>query len=478
MDDIERYFNKYNNIESLILENKIKDEEQVLINLKEDLLEINNCKDLVNKSKSIMIKINKSKHILQNKKKIENSINNNIDILNYTNLNTLHLIIDKYKPYFDINYNLLNSKIENIIENIPIFKHLDFYSIINYKKTKKNNLEKIICSINFKNSFMFYPKIIFLEKYNILDSYDSIIPFLKKFNYTYIVKTKKNLKRGFMFQMKNKNNYNYNYILKFQPNKSFIEIIINKYLSKHTHLHNYILFPEYFFVNNNNSYFYIIEKYDYDLFQYIKQKNGPMIDDQIILVIQTIITIIYNLHKLDIIYSDIKLENLVVNIKNDKIDKIKLIDFDVSIFNVIPPDFSHFDPKIIALLNNKKPRGTKIYMSSNKTMDKSNDVYSIGVFIIIILYKNIMKILKENNENIQENLMTKIHNRLIFYKNKLEEDECKIKLIKYIFRIYNDKRFNKYWTHKISMRCIYTFVKNCINQSITINELFDAFITN
>jgi|SaaInlStandDraft_5_1057022.scaffolds.fasta_scaffold10351_5 hypothetical protein len=477
MDDIERYFKKYNNIESLILENKLLDEEKTLINLKEDLHDINKYKHLVNKSKSIMIKINKSKYILQNKKKIEKIMNDKIEILDHNNLHILHLIINKYKTYFDIDYNLLNYKIENIIQNVHTFKHLDFYSIINYKKTNKNNLEKLLYSINFKNSFLFYPKIIFLENYDIIDSYQSIILFLKKFNYNYINKTNKNLKRGFIFQLHN-NNTNNNYILKFQPNKSFIEIIINKYLSKHTYLNNYILFPEYFFINKNNSYFYIIEKYDCDLFQYIKHKKEYISDDQIVFIIKHLISVIYYLHKLHIIYSDIKLENFVVNIKNNEIDKIKLIDFDVSIFNVIPPDFSEFEPKIIKLLNNKKPRGTKYYMSPNKVMDKSNDIYSIGVFIIILLYKNIIKILNENKENISENLLSKIYNRLTFYKNKLENDKYKKKLIKYIFRIYNDKRFNHYWTHKISIKYIYTCVKKCIDHSITSSELFDDFITS
>ena len=109
-------------------------------------------------------------------------------------------------------------------------------------------------------------------------------------------------------------------------------------------------------------------------------------------------------------------------------------------------------------------------------MNKSNDIYSIGTFIIILLYKNTMKMLNNNYENISESLLSKILNRLSLYKNNLDDDLYKIKLIKYIYRIYNDKRFNNYWNHKIKIKNIYLNVKKCLEQSITINELYTLFI--
>tara|TARA_B110000483_G_scaffold143862_1_gene171767 strand:+ start:947 stop:2383 length:1437 start_codon:yes stop_codon:yes gene_type:complete len=476
MEDVDKYFEKYNNIENLILDNKISDEEDILIHLKDDLKTINKYKNLVNKSKAIMIKINKSKHLLQNKKKMERSINHKIDLLNHHNITTLSLIVDSYKTYLNINYDSLNAKIENILLNINKFQYLDFYSVINNKKLKKNNLEKLIHSINFKNSFLFSPKIIFFDIFDVFDSYSTIINFLEKFNYIYYKKTKKMLKRGFLFEACDKN-IQKDYIVKFQPNKSFMEILINKYLSKHNHLHDFILYPDYFFINKNNSYFYIIEKYDCDLYQFMKKRKTPLDDFQIILILQFLIKIIYYLHKLNIIYADIKLENIIVKINsNYNIKKIKLIDFDVSLFDILPNELSDFDPKILKLLNNKKPRGTKIYMSKNNSMEKSNDIYSLGTLIIILFYKNIMKILCENEEMLSDNLLSKMYNRLTFYKNKLENDEYKIKLMKYIFRIYNDRRFSKYWTHQISMKDIYINVKKCINQTISIDELFNEFV--
>ena len=54
-------------------------------------------------------------------------------------------------------------------------------------------------------------------------------------------------------------------------------------------------------------------------------------------------------------------------------------------------------------------------MSDNKIMDKSNDVYSFGTLVIILLYKNIIKILHSNKEKISDNLLFKILNRLTYY---------------------------------------------------------------
>lgn len=71
MNDVKKYFDKYNHLEELIYNNKIEDEEQILIELKNDLNEISKYKELVNKSKSLMIKINKSKNLLKIKQKLE-----------------------------------------------------------------------------------------------------------------------------------------------------------------------------------------------------------------------------------------------------------------------------------------------------------------------------------------------------------------------------------------------------------------------
>ena len=472
MNDIEKYYKKYNDIENQIQVNSNINKNEILSNLKDDLDNINLNKELVNKSKSLMIKINKSKNFLDNKQKLEKNINLKIKNLNYESKNTIPQIIDKYKSYFTIDHNELNLKLEKIIEQSDIFTYLDFYSIINYKKEKKNNLHKLICSIHSNNSNELYPKIIFLENFKLLYTQENISQFISKFDFKFSKESSKMLKRGFLFEVSKNNSI---YIVKYQPNKSFMEILINKYISKNKQLNNLVLYPEYFFVNKNNSYFYIIQKYDTDLFTYIKKKKKPLDDNEIIFIIKFLIKIIYELHKMNIIYADVKLENFVVNIEDNKIKDIKLIDFDVTLFDELPNEFLSFDYKIQTLLDNKKPRGTKLYMASNSTMSKSNDIYSIGTFIIILLYKNIMKIINCNKKNISDNLLSKILNRLSNLKNKMEHDDYKKKLIKYIFRIYNDKRFKHHWNNKIHFKTIYNTVKDCINQDTEINTLHNNF---
>jgi len=472
MDNYEKYNLKYDNIESSLSSNDLNNQNDILSNLKDDLDDINQYKSLVNKSKALMIKLNKSNNLLKNKKNIEDYINSKINILTSSDLITFEKIIKNYKDYLNIDYDKLNHKIEKIIYKNQTFNHLDFYYIINYKKNKKNNLQKLITSINFKNCYNFFPKILFLNNPNCLESYESISKFVNKLNFKYHSLSTKILKRGFLFEVTENN---INYILKFQPNKSFMEILINKYLSKYHYLNQFILYPKYFFVNKNNSYFYIIKKYNYDLFSYIKQHKEPLENDEILFIIKFIIQFIYHLHELNIIYADIKLENIIVNIQDNKIFDMKFIDFDVSLFDELPEEFLDFDPKILKLLNNKKPRGTKLYQSPNKSMNKSNDIYSIGTFIIILLYKNTIKVLYDNKEILSKTLLSKILNRLSYLKNKLDDDDYKKKLIKYMFRIYNDKRFRKYWNNSIKIKDIYLNVKRCIDHNITINELNTIF---
>ena len=271
MNDLQKYYKKYNNLENKIIENNIDNEQEILTNLKDDLENINIHKDLVNKSKSLMIKINKSKNFINKKKNIEKSINNDIHTLETYDEDKLKNIIDNFKSYLNIDYNQLNSKLEDFINNNTDFPYLDFYCTINQKKEKKNNLNKLISSIKFKNSHINEPKIIFLENLDILDNYDTISNFISKFNFTNSKKSTKILKRGFLFEIYQNNQP---YILKYQPNKSFMEILINKYLSKYSNFKQFILYPKYFFVNKNNSYFYVIEKYDIDLYTYLKKKKN------------------------------------------------------------------------------------------------------------------------------------------------------------------------------------------------------------
>ena len=173
---------------------------------------------------------------------------------------------------------------------------------------------------------------------NLLIEKDNVLIFLKNIGYN--IKSFKDidslkLKRGFIQGLVNNNK---EYLLKYQPNKSLMELILNTYLMSLNYSN--FLIPQYFFINNDNSYFYIIEKYNTDLYKYynLLESNNKILSFKSIINITTfIINSIEILHKNNIIHSDLKPENIVININNEhEIIDLKIIDFDVGLFNIIP----------------------------------------------------------------------------------------------------------------------------------------------
>ena len=68
----------------------------------------------------------------------------------------------------------------------------------------------------------------------------------------------------------------------------------------------------------------------------------------------------------DIIHGDLKLDNIILNVDKTEIKDIKIIDFDVSLFNSIPDKLYPIPEEYEKTLNNKKQRGTRIYMLKDK----------------------------------------------------------------------------------------------------------------
>lgn len=203
-----------------------------------------------------------------------------------------------------------------------------------------------------------------------------------------------NLKRGFIFGLINLNDRR-NYLLKYQPNKSVMELIINCYLRTINSI-NFLL-PNNFYINSDNSYFYIIEKYDNDLYKYFNYMGsiGKYLNFKTILKITLfIMECLELLHNNNIIHSDLKLENIVLNYNDSGvISSIKLIDFDVAIFDKIPNCLLNLPDKYDKIIRNNKIRGTKIYMLNSETMSFKNDIYSFGILCLLLLYKNVKLIL-------------------------------------------------------------------------------------
>jgi len=239
--------------------------------------------------------------------------------------------------------------------------------------------------------------------------------FVKKLGYTRKVFTEienMKLKRGFIIGLENGNN---EFIFKYQPNKSVSEIVINNYL-RHKKLTS-VLLPSVFYLNTDNSYFSIIQKYDTDLHKYynILDKKGKLIN------LNTLIKIMYGFclsikefKENGIIHTDLKLENTVLNLDSQSnIVDMKIIDFDLSVFEG-KPDFEIQYAPFKKILTSKKNRGTKTYMKDCDNVTYHNDIYSMGIIGIILLYKTVRLII--SNYKIYSSILE--HNTKYIIKNR------------------------------------------------------------
>ena len=423
--------------------------------------------------------------------------------------------IDNLDNIINISYNILNNDEFNNINRFAILYLINNCKKINDENIPSIDLERCLKSIN--NNI--YDYVYFLNNKNkILNDKLSIIDFLNLLNY----KDKDikeidelNLKRGFIKGLTKNNN---DYLVKYQPNKSIMEIILNLYMKSNIkknkilifsessisqikddhNIEKYLLLPKYFFINDDNSYFYIIKKYDTDLYKYFKilNENNKIISfNNILNITLFIINSLSFLHKNNIIYADLKLENIVLNLdKNLNISELKIIDFDVGLFNNIPENLKNISPLYDKILSNKKIRGTRIYMLKNNSMSFNNDIYSLGVLCILLLYKNI-KTHIFNEKNILKNINLQNKKRLIYfqnfikkmnlYKNNIEKNEYKYKMLNLIEKFYlediilYDKNSNPkdYINTSEKLKHYKDFIKDCIDTKYDIDRLYSNYNT-
>lgn len=422
--------------------------------------------------------------------KIINIINNKIIKFRKLDSNTSAIPIDLQK-----------------VAEINIFY---FYKFINYIKNydnyyQKSDLEKILKScdknyynyiylldtnlVDIDNTDLHDTKIIPLD---IISSKELSLEFISKLGYkkkNFIEIDKLNLKRGFIQGICDKNNVDY--LLKYQPNKSIMEVFINSYLKSIDKKSNIaidlFLFPKYFFINNDKSYFYIIEKYKSDLYKYfdiLTSKNIIIKFNEILRIQQFMMSAVKLLHSHKIIHADLKPDNIVINYDNDyNITDMKVIDFDVSIFDAIPVELNNTYKLFIKKFNNKKQRGTRVYMIEHEIVTFKNDIFSMGIIILILLYKMMKMIIfvkkKKINDTynksmifIYQNIIRKIN----LLKDKIEQHQSKIKIINLmeIFfkdNIFDDGDFNKFGILKL-------FILDCINvnkNNMDIYQLSEKF---
>ena len=463
----------------------------------------------------------KSLNIFCNKYLFKNNVIKRIDnilnaIKNTDNIKRIIFYVKKILYYIDQNNNLkidyleIISILENILYNDNIIKNNDTeYILLLLNKCKKiteityNELENILLKIDSN----IYDYIYFLRNSTILNNKDNIIYFLEKLNYfKKDIKDidKLNLKRGFIQGLKKNNK---NYLLKYQTNKSVVELVFNTYiklfsnkniiedtsivLEKIKENSKSFLIPIMFIVNSDNSYFYIIEKYHTDLNKYfniLHENNKILSFDKIIEIALFLIKSISILHENNIIHCDLKLENIIVNIdENNDIKELKIIDFDVSVFNDIPKELDNISEQYKKILKNKKQRGTKIYMLKNESMIFDNDIYSLGIVLLILLYKNI-KLLIFQKKKLLENSLKKDKKQIIKYQNilkqlnilkeNIEDDNKKIEildLIEYFLKRYKNDSIDFLGINSNKFNYFKELIIDCINIKLNINELYNKY---
>lgn len=486
-------------IRYIIYKNLVDKEMIKNININDKIKDYIDKENIYSELKSLNIYCNKyinnnkiNKFNKFNKEKIIDSILNalqstsNIKRINFY-INKLIIYLNKHN-YNNLNYSKLINVIENILYNESIVKNNNIesflYLINKCKKSSnviKNEIENILIKIDSGiDKYIYFLNNLYLDK-------DSILTFILKLGYkNEDIKEidNLNLKRGFIKCLRKNDK---NYILKFQPNKSFMELVINCYL-KSLSPNEYFLIPELMFINNDNSYFYIIEKYKTDLYKYfnILDKNNKTLEiKDIIKIMHFLLSAIDLLHNNNIIHADLKLENIVINLdENNNINDLKIIDFDVSLFNIIPKKLENIDNKYIKILNNKKLRGTRIYMLKDKIMTFNNDIYSLGVIILILLYKNtkLYLFLKKKKLNYELESDKKI---IIKYQNiikqmnemrdKIEDDKVKLDLLNLIYKYYMKNILDN---NKKKLKFIKELILKCILNKSSIVDLKNKFNKN
>jgi len=447
-------------------------------------------KDIVILLKSLLIKCKKQKITYAKSDKIELTQMSNTekidDIINKINkendINKLLLNIKKLAIYIDRIkteklsndfYNELIKKLNIILQNHDNIEPL--LKLINKCKRLGNVIDNEFEQILYSCDNNIHDYIYFLNnENNLYEDKDKIMNFITKIGFE-----KKefedidslNLKRGFITGLTYNNK---DYLLKYQPNKSVMELILNCYLKK-MNIKNFLI-PDYFFINSDYSYFYIIEKCNTDLYKYFSHLESS----REILSIKEIVKIVYfivqsteKLHNINIIHSDLKLENIVLNVEQKEIKDIRIIDFDVGVFDILPEYLTNLNEKYNKVLTNKKLRGTRIYMLKDKVMSFKHDIYSIGVITLVLLYKNI----KLNLNYIKDIKSKGIIKKLVNFKTKIEDNKVKIKIVDIIDKYIKQKHLlfldDKYDYDKFNI--LKEFIGDCIETKFTIQQLKDKY---
>ncbi len=195
------------------------------------------------------------------------------------------------------------------------------------------------------------------------------------------------------------------------------------------------ILPCYYCEFNDSKLITISEEFDTDL--YLFYKKYPFFDFKNVL--EKIFEQIKILHDANIIHNDIKPENIVVKIKDDKITDLKVIDFNLSEFSF------QFDER-------RHKACTPEYASPEKCFDrpttKKNDIWTLGAMVYELLHpKHQMLLSKKDVETIKLYYpsLDKKQESMFYFDRKIDNlpvEESYKSLLKKMLAFHAENRYN------------------------------------
>ncbi len=207
------------------------------------------------------------------------------------------------------------------------------------------------------------------------------------------------------------------------------------------------------YLETNTKFYIMMELLRYGTLKNYMQNNKDINEETASVIINQLLSAISYLHSFEICHRDIKPENVMFSEKDD-INSLKLIDFGLSVQNFYKLEKNDYC-------------GTFLYMSpeqiEKKTYSKSVDIWSIGIIMFMLLFKNKHPFYKKGED--RELYINDIHNR----KNITFPDKCS-----YMAKILLNKllEFNPSWRYTAEKALKHPWITRRVNDIIpeTFNE--------
>ena len=167
--------------------------------------------------------------------------------------------------------------------------------------------------------------------------------------------------------------------------------------------------------------------------KYIINKKGELDENTILLIIKQISSALKYLHDQDIMHRDIKPDNILLTLENDKIKNVKITDFgEAAIFK---KDKNYFYGEDEVLFSDMTQAGCIEYAAPEikeyKYYNVSVDIYSFGILLIKTMFPC------QKFDEIKNKMIINLKNETIFKKEDFDQNFYSNKLIELALKMIN-----------------------------------------